>query len=449
MHSIEKSSCLVASTQTGAGKTTVATGLAGSFAKRGDVVQPFKVGPDFLDPLFLTAAAGEQTENLDSWMLEAPTVRQLVSRHLSICDIAIIEGMMGLFDGADGTTGSTADIAALLDIPVILVVDASDKSGSVAPIVRGFEVFQDGVDIAGIILNRIGGETHLAQIDRMVTKHCDTTVLGGLPSDPRLQIPETHLGLQPPPEISEIDLTAQIEAVEKHLDLDAFPVSDTRVDPIADPAARSADSSVRIGVARDAAFRFYYRENLRLLESFGAELVYFSPLSEPLPPSIDGLYLGGGYPEVYAASLANNRECIRAVRELIENGLPVYAECGGLMYLSDSIVYEDQTTSMTGIIPGNITVESRPRLDYTTVTPTDSNPLFPAGEQIRGQLFHYSRLRNLPPDLARTLQLEPLNHSMFDEGYTVHNTVATYAHLHFASNPEFARSFVHSCEHLC
>jgi cobyrinic acid a,c-diamide synthase len=368
-------------------------------------VQGFKVGPDYLDPMYHTAATGRPSRNLDAWMLPPAAVQQGFARAAATADVSIIEGVMGFFDGAgsDPLAGSTAQMALLLAAPVILVVDCSHMSVSAAAVVHGFHTFMPKVNIAGVICNRVGGERHAAWLREAITQY-GVPVLGCLPYLPDLAIPERHLGLltvEERPHAVQTFLAGAREAMARYVDLEAvvalaeaalpLPLPDS-AGPLAAALAAASDGVVRIGVARDEAFCFYYADNLDALRAAGAEVVWFSPLRDAvLPPGISGLYFGGGYPEIYAAALSANRPLLAAVREAHAQEMPIYAECGGLMYLTEALEdAEGQRHPMVGLVPGVCRMERRLVMGYREVRLAADGLLGAAGQRLRGHEFHYS-----------------------------------------------------------
>jgi len=451
---------VVAATASGRGKTSLAVGLMTALTRRGFRVAAFKAGPDFLDPRHHQAATGRASHNLDSWMLPEAAVRALFARHAATADVAVVEGVMGLFDGFSGSddAGSTARLSKILGLPILLVADARAMGRSAAALVKGFAEFDPGLDFLGVVFNQVGGEGHreiLAQAMRSVP---DMPVLGYLPRDPALALPSRHLGLCPPEEDAghAAVYAALADAVETRLDvarlLDNLPLCE-----LPDPApAPDGPPLVRLGVARDAAFGFYYEENLRLLQDAGAGIVPFSPLSDAaLPPGLDGLYLGGGYPEIFAATLSGNAAMRRAVLEFCASGRPVYAECGGFMYLMESLTdAAGQTFPMAGVFP--LAAVMGPRfaaLGYRETVTLAPSLLGPAGTTARGHEFHYSRLAappGVPPGdgpgggpALRTIYALSGRSGRLDapEGYALGNVLGSYVHLHFGSNPDLAPAF--------
>jgi cobyrinic acid a,c-diamide synthase len=444
---------VIAGTQSGVGKTTITLGLIAALARRGLSVQPFKVGPDFIDPGHHSRAAGRVCRNLDGWMLSRETNEALFRRQARQADVAVVEGVMGLFDGYDGASeaGSTAQMAKWLGLPVLLVVDARAMARSAAALVHGFAGFDPDLSLAGVIFNRIGSAGHLEYLEQALASLQDVRCFGGLPRDPELAIPERHLGLATAEDhpLEEVYLHYLAEWLEAHLDLDGLLQA---LSPLAlpeEPAPEAGPPAVRLGVARDRAFCFYYPENLELLAQRGAELVPFSPLEDrELPAHLDGIYLGGGYPELYAEQLAGNVGLKQALQKSAAGGLPIYAECGGLMYLARDIRdLEGRTFRMAGVFP--FSVQMLPRLKalgYREVTLTAAGLPGPPGTRARGHEFHYSEIVGQPDGVPCLYRLTPRQGGeAVNEGYRANNVLASYVHLHFGSNPEVARHLVASC----
>jgi len=434
---------VVAGTHSGVGKTTITLGLLAALRRRGLVVQPFKVGPDFIDPLHHTRAAGRRSRNLDGWMLTPEVNRQSFARHTADADVAVVEGVMGLHDGSDSRSdqGSAAEMAKLLKLPVLLVVDASAMARSAAALIHGFVSFDPQVRFAGVILNRVGGEGHADLIREAVGDAIP--ILGALPWVPDLVVPERHLGLYLPHEAQSAYVEQAANLIEAHIDLDEL-LATSRIDrspaapEVAPPAAR-----VRIGVARDEAFCFYYEDNLDLLAGAGAELVEFSPIRDQLPSDLDGLYVGGGYPELHAEALAGNTGAKTGIRELAAAGTPIYAECGGLMYLGDHLRLDDRPHAMCGVLPLSTWMPAGLHLGYVEVAMTGG--LFGAGQTARGHIFHHSDLDGAA-QAERVYVVKSARGEESDEGFAKDNVLGSYIHLNFASNPALARAFVDACE---
>jgi cobyrinic acid a,c-diamide synthase len=444
---------VIAGTQSGVGKTTLTLGLLAALRRRGLLVQPFKVGPDFIDPGHHSRAAGRVSRNLDGWMLSREANEALFSRQASQVDVAVVEGVMGLFDGYNGLSeaGSTAQVAKWLRLPVLLVVDARAMARSAAALVHGFATFDPELILAGVVFNHVGSAGHLAYLRQALAQLEGIKCWGGLPRNRELAIPERHLGLATAEDhpLDDGYLTQLADLMEAHLDLDGLLAALPRVPLTREEPQPAAPATVRLGVARDAAFCFYYPENLELLARFGAELVPFSPLSDrELPADLHGLYLGGGYPELKASQLSANEAMRRAVREGAAAGLPIYAECGGLMYLAEEITdLQGERHPMAGALP--LQVRMLPRLKalgYREITLAAAGPLGPPGTRARGHEFHYSELTREPPGLKRLYLIagrrggEPAA-----EGYYCNQVLASYVHLHFGSNPEVARNLANFC----
>jgi cobyrinic acid a,c-diamide synthase len=444
---------VIAGTSSGAGKTTVATGLMGALVERGLKVQPFKVGPDYIDPGYHTQITGQYSRNLDTWMLPPDAVIELFERAVKDKDIAVIEGVMGLYDGRfpKSDDGSTAELAKLLKAPVLLVVDSRKSARSVAAMVGGFRDFDTSMRLGGVILNGIGSEEHFKVCREAIEHYTGVPVVGYLPRRDVLALPERHLGLVPTAEIplndsfmnqlvaqcrDTFDISAILSIAERS---DSLKVKTKLFPPY------KKDAVVKIGVARDKAFSFYYQDSLDLLESWGAELVFFSPLNNAgLPPDISGLYLGGGFPELYAGELSRNEVMKRQIKTAVENGIPVYAECGGLMYLGESIRdFQGNEHAMVGAITAAFQIE-KPRLSlgYRTVVALNDGPILRRGETIRGHEFHWSVLKN-GVDGANAYRI--LNNGSSIEGFQKQNLLASYIHLHLGSSPQLAPRFVNNC----
>src|SRR5260370_10104772 len=429
---------VVAGRHSGVGKTTISIALMAALRRRGLRVQPFKVGPDFIDPTLHTRAAGCVSRNVESWMLSEETNAAVFAEASQRADIAVIEGVMGLFDGRDALTeaGSTAEMAKLLGVPVVLIIDASAMARSAAALVRGYESFDEALDVAGVIFNRVAGPGHFSYLRDAVEARCRARVLGWLPADESIRMPERHLGLVMADEVlDEARLDALATWLEKGLDVNALvdlarqrsraPVHRTETDSpsfvqIGD-AQESSDTSSgtekneraehvamrrqpRIGVARDRAFCFYYQDNLDLLASFGAHIVDFSPISDPLLPDLlDGLYFAGGYPELNATALAANETMRADVARFVRSGKPVYAECGGLMYLTEAIIDADgESRPMVGIFPTRARMQRHlAAIGYAEVEGLDDEGWLRADEQARGHEFRYSLIDERPEQILR------------------------------------------------
>lgn len=429
-----------------------------ALVKRGLSVAPFKVGPDFIDPGHHQRITAVASRNLDGWMLSRQYNQDCFARYTRSADVAIVEGVMGLFDGYDGRSeaGSTAQMAKWLGLPVLLVVDARSMARSAAALVWGFENFDPQLKLAGILFNRIGSERHLDYLCQAMAGRISTACVGGIQRDAAVQIPERHLGLVTQDEhpLSAGQRQRLAGLIEKSIDLDQFlaGLPDIRSNCVLPTARAATASQVRIGVARDKAFCFYYPDNLDLLTQNGAELVYFSPLTDgQLPQDLDGLYFGGGYPELFAPRIAANRRLNQQVRQFSHQGMPIYGECGGFMYLCRDLMDSDgRRQFMTGCFPFTTRMSDRLRsLGYREVTFDTDCIIGQAGQTIRGHEFHYSSLtensENSDP-LPTTYSVSARNGThTFTEGFCLNNTLGSYVHLHFGSSPAVAAQFVNNC----
>lgn len=463
---------VIAGAGSGAGKTTVAVGLMAALARRGLGVAAFKAGPDYIDPGWHRLATGHPSRNLDPWLLPEATVRGLFLRAATGADVALIEGVMGLFDGrgAADDSGGTAHLARLLQAPVLLVVDAGGMGRSAAAVVRGFRDFDPRVRVAGVVLNRVGSEGHARLVREAVEGASGLPVVGCLGRDEGIALPERHLGLVPPGEAGgdggaagAVDRLAR--RVARDVDLDAVLALAASAPDLEAPAAGPAwegvppperagggGSRVRLGLALDEAFHFYYRDALDLLEDSGAELVPWSPLREPrLPQGLDGLFLGGGFPEVFAERLAANRGLLREIRGAAADGMPVYAECGGLLLLCRSLVDADgREHALAGVIPARAVMNGRlAGFGYKEAEALGDTLLLAAGERVRGHEFHYASLEWDAPDPASRPHAYRLRRHPDDagrpEGWADGNVLASFLHLHFCARPDLARRLVDRC----
>jgi cobyrinic acid a,c-diamide synthase len=442
---------LIAGVSSGVGKTTFTLGLCGALRRRGLAVSVFKCGPDYLDPTYHRAASGRSVHNLDSWLMREPVLVSTFRRHAA--EVSLIEGVMGLFDGAspNAATGSSAEVAGWLRAPIVLVCDASGMARSVAALAHGFASFDPDVPVSALICNRVGSRGHLALLERALASRpgLDMPLLGGLCKNAAPRFPERHLGLQ---SAREFDLAPAVEAwagqVESWCDVDGLLGLARSAPELARPEAAPIASTprCRIGVADDAAFHFYYEANLHLLERAGAELVRFSPLSDASSGDVDGVYIGGGYPELYARELSRNSSMLESLRAHARRGRPIYAECGGLMYLSEAIATLDgEEHAMLGLIPGRARMTGELQaLGYVEVETRDDTPLGPAGTTFRGHQFRYSRFES-PRAPARYGLTVARSGARSDEGYGQGHVLGSYVHAHWADSPQIPERFVECC----
>ncbi len=461
---------VIAAPASGSGKTTVSMGLVASLKERGMTVAPYKVGPDYIDPAFHSVAAGRVSRNLDSWLTGKDGVKESFTRGAADADIAVIEGVMGLFDGrgANMMDGSTAEIASLLGSPVLLVLDSKGMSGSAAALVNGFASMRPDVRVAGVILNNVASENHGKVITEAIESETGIPVLGRLPRTEGIRLPERHLGLVPAQESeSTKEVIAQAgKMIDRHVDVDRIiEIANSRGNEpvVSDESSHTARFDVRIAVARDDAFSFYYEEGLDVLKELGAQLIDFSPLDDPHLPEVDGIILGGGFPEVFAARLSGNKTMRKDLLKHVQGGGAVFAECGGLTYLCDSLTdLEGVSHGMVGAIPANAVMgKKRAGLGYKALTTGTDSPVGPSGTELRAHEFHWS-------------SLHPLEDSMFIAGGPTHNgidwedafevvssagsssidglvgrvgdnppnVIASYMHIHFGGSKAAAQSFL-------
>lgn len=441
---------VIAGTHSGVGKTSIVLGILGALRNRGVRVQGFKVGPDFIDPMYHREVTGAPSYNLDAWLMGQDGVRRAFTRVAPADGVAIIEGVMGMFDGrATGPDGSTAEVAAIVRSPVLLVIDVGGMSRSAAALVQGYARFDPDVRVAGVVLNRVGGPRHYQLVRTAIEEQAGVVVWGYLPWNDTLVLPERHLGLVPVGEDAAFQrVCAELgAAAERTIDLAAIiaaahSVPALEVSTVEAPGASAIRA--RIGVARDAAFNFYYDANLQWLRQGGAEVVEFSPLEDPeLPTDVDALYLGGGFPEVFAKGLSRNVSFISSLRRAHQAGMPIYAECGGLMYLVEAI--QDAAGAryaMVGLLPGICRLTDRlQNFGYKEVLSLRDSLLGEAGMRTRGHEFHYSIWEGRPAD-SSLYQTRSSHGDESAEGYSVKNLTASYVHLHFDACPQVPRSLV-------
>ncbi len=449
---------VIAAPQGRSGKTTLTLGLCAAFKARALTVQPYKKGPDYIDPSWLSEAAAIPCRSLDPFFYEKPeALLRAFLRSAPETGLSIIEGNHGLFDSFDEAgSGSTAAVARILQAPILLVINAARMGRSAAAIVHGCQTFEPETNIAGVVLNNVAQGRHEARMRQAIESRCRVPVLGAIPRDERLTIPDRHLGLVPRAEQDALlpAITACRQTIERYLDLDAV-LAIARAAPDL-PASSSAPSAALpvsprplIGVLRDRAFTFYYPENLEALEEAGADLLFVDALRDTDLPAVDALYIGGGFPEMFMDELSANVSLHRAIREAIENDLPVYAECGGLMYLSRRIVWGDKSAEMVGALPCDIEMTVKPQgHGYVTAQVEAENPFFSPGLLLRGHEFHNSRLVTLPGDRLATAYRLLRGNGLGDgrDGLLYRNTLASYTHLHSGGAPGWAAGLVHRAQ---
>ncbi len=439
---------VIAGERSGVGKSTVTIGILSALRSRGLAVQPFKAGPDFLDPMHHDMVVDRTSRNLDTWMFPG-YVEESFQRASLGADVSVIEGVMGFYDGFDGLAeeGSTAHLSKVLKCPVILVLDAAASARSLGAVAMGFKEYDPEVRIAGVIFNHVAGRRHL---EMLATSLRGIECLGGLPNEQEMSLESRHLGLVPAQELPDMERYERIRGIiEEHVDVPrilkiARSAPELTCVPLREP---STDNQCRIGVAKDAAFNFYYEDNFDILRKHGAEIVPFSPLTEARVPDVDGLYFGGGYPELFAAQLSENASMLSSVRGFAASGRPVYAECGGLMYLSSELKdLEGMALPMTGIFHAKVEMTERLQaLAYIEAKVVRDNILSKEGWEIRGHVFHYSRVtenqeNDYAYDLGRARGIDGAR-----DGFVSDSSLASYAHLHFGANQRFAARFVDNC----
>ena len=438
------SAFVIAATKSGSGKTLLTVGIMAALVNRGLAVAPFKCGPDFIDPTLHRLVVDRISDNLDLFMMGEDCCRRIFARPAGLVDVRVVEGVMGLFDGGGA---STASLAKALDLPVLLVVDARSAAESVAAVVKGFEVFDPAVRLCGVILNQTGSARHVALIRNALAASCRTPFLGAFPRDQQFAMPERHLGLHMGEEnpLSTAQLDRLAAAVEEHIDMTEL-LAATSQSPASGPVpaqpAAASGKRLRLAIARDTAFCFYYRENLEILTEAGFDPVFFSPLTDTaLPQGTDAIYIGGGYPELYAAQLAANEPMKTVLRQWVaEDGL-LYCECGGLMYMAEELAdTEGRVFPMTGVFPLHMAMRPRfSRLGYRRVRLRRDCFLGRQGDELFGHEFHYSEPVGTPPELECLYTLEDGR----QEGYARGNAIGSYVHLHFGRTAGNADHFFH------
>ena len=436
------------------GKTTVCIGICAALRAQGRTVQPFKKGPDYIDPLWLSLAAGRPCYHLDGYLMSATEIREELARRSRDADLALIEGNKGLYDGLDlDGSNSNAALAALIDAPVVLTIDARGMTRGIAPLILGYQAFDRGIRIAGVILNQLGGTRHEAKLRAVIEHYTDVPVLGAIQHDERMAIVERHLGLIPSNEA--LAARACIDAIAARIaaqvDLDRLWALAREAAPLpapATPPCAAGTPAVRVAIARDAAFGFYYPGDLDALRAAGAELVSFDTLHGTSLPAVDGVFIGGGFPETHMGALSANRGLREALYDAIESGLPVYAECGGLMYLARSIEWNGRSAEMVGVIPADIVMHDRPvGRGYVHLRETGRGLWPRAGGEpavvIRAHEFHYSSVENLAPDVVFAYEVER-GHGIDGrhDGIVYKNLLASYAHLRDVGGHHWAARFV-------
>ncbi|MBS4097164.1 MAG: hydrogenobyrinic acid a,c-diamide synthase (glutamine-hydrolyzing) [Sulfuricella sp.] len=450
---------LISAAHKSSGKTTVSIGLCAALRERGVKVQPFKKGPDYIDPMWLGTACGRPCRNLDFYLMGSDEIAANFVRHSGGADFSLIEGNKGLYDGLnlDGSN-SNAALATLLNAPVVLVIDARGMTRGIAPLILGYQAFDKNIRIAGVILNKLGGARHESKLRAVIEHYTDVPVIGAVHHDPRLEIDERHLGLMPSNEAAEAQRhTAEIGALVggqvelgRLLEIGAAAGAVPKYHfPADESKGEAALPKVRIGLVRDRAFGFYYADDLDALSEAGAEIVPIDALHDAALPPVDGLFIGGGFPELMMDELEANSGLRGEIRNAIENGLPAYAECGGLMYLARSLSWQGKTRQMVGVIPGDVTMHPKPvgrgyvRLKETAAHPWPALTGEASGAERPAHEFHYSSLDNLPDGLEYAYEVK--RGTGIDgkrDGLVYKNLLASYTHFRSLQDYNWARRFV-------
>ncbi|MBH8573435.1 cobyrinate a,c-diamide synthase [Nostocaceae cyanobacterium CENA369] len=460
---------VIAGERSGVGKTTVTLTLLASLRRRGGEVQSFKVGPDYIDPMFHQHVTGRACRNLDPVLTSEAYVQKCFARHSQLSEYALVEGVMGLFDGVKEIKNeelkiknkqnllstdfaSTAHIARLLNVPVVLVIDCSRLSGSVAAIAHGYCSLDPTIEIAGVILNRVGSDRHLSLLKDSL-EALQLPILGVLRRQDDITIPDRHLGLVPTAELPQLNalITRLADLGDTCFDWQRLlPLlkSEDKKEVIREKSSSFSPSSIRIAIARDRAFNFYYQDNLDLLQQLGAELVFWSPMTDAeLPQNIQGMYFGGGFPEVFAQQLAENTSIRDAVKTAILAGMPTIAECGGLMYLCEQIVdFESKSWSMVGVLPTSAVMGGGLTLGYRRAVAMHNSLLVNAGQKVYGHEFHRSRLSSIPTQpLFETYRYDSEENMGYEGWDLLMNLHASYVHLHWGESVEIPQRFFQQC----
>jgi cobyrinic acid a,c-diamide synthase len=436
----------------GAGKSVVAVGLAAAFVRLGKRVVPFKKGPDYIDAGWLQLAAGRPCYNLDPYLMSEAAIRDSFSSHAASAEIVIIEGNRGLYDGVNlEGSYSTAELGVMLDIPVLLVVNCTKTTRTVAAMVLGCQQFDQRVKIEGVILNQVGTARHEKIVRQTVEHYTGVPVLGAIP---RLQtdiFPQRHLGITPYQEYDDAELASDrlADIAVEHLDLGRIEgiMGDISLAALqtTPPAENKRTAEVRIGILKDAAFQFYYPENIEALRKEGAEIIEINAMTASILPELDALYIGGGFPETGVKRLSDNKTFRQSVLQSVESGLPVYAECGGLIYLGESITLDGEEFSLVGVFPVRFGLEKKPQAHgYTILKVSGQNSFYPPGEEIKGHEFRYSKILSWPGDpgdLAFTMQ-RGVGFIDGKDGLVYKNVLALYSHVHAVATPQWAGSLV-------
>lgn len=447
---------LVSAAHKSSGKTTISIGLCAALKNRGCVVQSFKKGPDYIDPMWLAKATGRDCYNLDFHTMEHEEILQTFTDHAGNAQISLIEGNKGLYDGLDlHGTNSNAALANLLKTPVILVIDAQGMTRGIAPMILGYQAFDPEINIAGIILNKLGGSRHESKLRAVIEHYTDVPVIGAVHRDPKLKILERHLGLIPSNELNDAlrhvgqvaNIIEQQVELEKLIDIADIASLPPGITPTPLNETNTTETTLKIGIAQDAAFGFYYPEDLNAFKHAGAELIPFDTLNDQKLPDVHGIFIGGGFPETHMEKLHANKPLRSAIRQAVENGLPLYAECGGLMYLTRSITWQDKTYEMVGALGADTVMHAKPQGRGYVYLRKSAAHLWNGGmnesQKYPAHEFHYSKLENIDSKLS--FAYDVLRGTGVDgkhDGLIYKNTLACYAHLRHVNNNLWVQHFV-------
>ncbi|MGB3211567.1 MAG: cobyrinate a,c-diamide synthase [Desulforhopalus sp.] len=455
---MNKKGLVVAGLAGGSGKSVVAVGITAAFARRDRKIVPFKKGPDYIDAGWLQLAARRRCYNLDPFLMTQEAIHQSFEQHSSDAELLVVEGNRGLYDGVDALGGySTAELAVTLDLPVLLVVNCSKTTRTVAAMVLGCQQFDKRIDIRGVVLNQIATERQRLLITESVENYTTIPVLGSIPRLKRDIFPMRHLGMIPHQEYGDSDgaLDFLADLVAENIDLDRVetimgPVPESAVHVTGDQVklTDTALPKVKIGILQDAAFQFYYSENLEALEKAGAQLIPMDAMRDTFVPELDGLYIGGGFPETSARELAANRTFRQSVKEAADNGLPIYAECGGLIYLSQSILLDGEEFPLVGVFPVRFEMSAKPQAHgYTIFQVEKKNAFYDQGQEVKGHEFRYSRILDWQGSVDQLALKMVRGNGFMDgrDGLTYKNVLALYTHVHAVGTPEWADNFVRQC----
>ena len=448
----------IAGPYSGVGKTTISVGLMGALKKRGLKVQAFKVGPDYIDPSHHSIMLKRPSRNIDAWMVQPDGIVEIFQRATQDVDIAVIEGVMGLFDGFDESNenGSTAHIAKLLKSPVILVINVHGMAKSVAPIALGYEKYDQDVRLSGFILNKVGGEKHIDWCKKAINSVTKLPVLGALPRNKDIEMQERHLGLIPQREKAHPEpfLDMLINSIEKNVDVDKIidiaksaedlPKLSNMIYP-----KHSYKKNLAVGVALDESFNFYYQDNLDMLNAYGADIRFFSTIKDnEIPSDVSGLYIGGGFPEMLPERLGANTSMLKSIKKAAEDEMPIYAECGGLMYLTDFITdFENRSHKMVGLLNARTVMTKGLTLNYTLADVIADNPLSKVNDVLKGHEFHYSKILEIPKDVRFAYRMKiGIGIDGKYDAWLEHKVLASYMHMHFAYQRRLVKNFLRACK---